>query len=180
MVSVVPFCEDAAMGNGRVTAAVFAACGLLGGCGVEPAAAGNRDDVLVLEVGGEQQSLRAALLSLGRQVDAPRRLRPVPPMSMPMPTPTPDVAESRDPEGQPPSPGEEPEPRPGPLPDAEPPSEWVVVELQKGETISHIAGRMLGSSRRFPEIMKWNGWDELDVRSLDAGVKVRLKRSELR
>ncbi|HEB53251.1 MAG TPA: hypothetical protein ENI87_08365 [bacterium] len=115
----------------------------------------------MLELGGEQPSLRAQLVAMGRTVAAPRPAAPpsdAPPLDVPDPLPGPE---------------------PRPEPQLEPQSEWVLVELPPGETLIHLARRHLGDGRRFVDLLRWNGWTEQDARRLPEGQAVRVKRAEL-
>ncbi|MCK5945419.1 MAG: LysM peptidoglycan-binding domain-containing protein, partial [Planctomycetes bacterium] len=148
---------------------------------------------LVLEVGGAQPSLRAALVALGREVDAPIRLRPG--GGEPVPEGVRDLVvdpdadrltegrrdererrvdddqAERDPREDGPA-VDDPAPAPG--------SQWVTVELPKGETLFHIARRYLGNANRYREIMEWNGMTEREASRLQIGHPIRLKRAEMR
>ncbi len=141
----------------------------------------------MLEVGGGQSSLREALRSMGREVAPPQRLRPPPeprvggsgagPTAALEPVVVPGVA-ATDPEvgsrqGVVPEPVQE-------LP-AAPQEEWVWDELRKDESLSHASYRLLGTSRRWREIMEWNGIKtEEDTRRLPTGFRFKLKRTELK
>jgi hypothetical protein len=116
-----------------------------------PAAAARTGDTLVLEVGGEQGSLRQALvaagvLAPGRRTAEPEQVVPVEPADVP---PEPEVA-------------------PPPAPD------HIMVELGAGETLIHLAKRHLGDGNRFRDILTANGWTEGDARRLPAGQMVRI------
>ena len=181
--------QDLGMRQSWVWAVGFTVVFSLTGCGGRDVAAATPDDVLVLEVGGPQPSLRASLLALGRPVKPAHRLSlaTVPsvghagledllgqPAQAPLGLPTNPVV-----------PGE---PEAGPtVPQrrfvAQPPqplSEWVVVPLPKDQTLVHVARRHLGDGRRWQELLEWNGWSEADARRLRVGQAVKIKRSELR
>lgn len=141
-------------------------------CARHEATANPVDGVLVLEVGGEQSSLRQALVAVGVDV-APAHLREVRRESVePEPVPAPTDA---------PAPRATPQPRhaadDGPNP-AET-ADHVVVELGKGETLMQLAKKHLGSGTRYHEILEKNGWTEADARRLRAGqlVKVPIDRA---
>tara|TARA_R110002072_G_scaffold269079_3_gene428230 strand:- start:29063 stop:29671 length:609 start_codon:yes stop_codon:yes gene_type:complete len=194
--------QDPFMRQPWVWAGSIAAIGLLSGCGGEPVQAESPTDVLVLEVGGTQPSLRASLTSMGRTVAPGHVLRP-----RPVVDPNPEARPEARPEGsggrefsgpqgpgrddprresgpaqEPPevTPDRSPEQQPAPEPTPPPLSEWVVVKLPKNETLTHLSLRYLGTGARFQEIMKWNGWNDADARRLRTGQDVKLKRSEMR
>lgn len=163
-----------------VWVALGAAVMALTSCGEPAAAAAPPRDVLVLEVGGAQPSLREALIALGREVGAPQHVAPLPVEAAP--------PSHREPLDQPvdPGPRRDPKPEPGPTvdPQREPPpeqsSEWVIVRLGENEGLIHVARRHLGDGRRFGEIMEWNGWTERQTRRLPIGQEIRIKRSEMK
>lgn len=152
----------------------FSAVSALGSCG-EPAQAATAEDTLVLEVGGGQASLRDALRSMGREVAPPKLM---PPAALPqVPARTgPDAP--REAPARPAEPAAEPPPSPPPPPEAL--EEWVWAELLKDETLSHASYRLLGTSRRWREIMAWNGIQEADLRRLRTGFRFKVKRAELK
>jgi hypothetical protein len=150
----------------------LAAASALGSCG-EPAQAATAEDTLVLEVGGGQASLRDALRSMGREV-APPRLTP--PAAAPEGPAHAGPAAPREAAARP----VEPSPEPSPSPPPEALEEWVWVELLEDETLSHASYRLLGTSRRWREIMAWNGIQEADLRRLRAGFRFKVKRAELK
>ncbi|MEC9047520.1 MAG: hypothetical protein VYA51_05860 [Planctomycetota bacterium] len=158
-----------------VLAGLVLVLGAAGAC-AKPAPEPPSGDALVLEVGGQQSSLRESLRSMGKEVAPPRRLRPAAPapqveparQARPAAPPSEDAADV-DPPAQAP-------PQPNP---AE--SEWVVVELlEEDRNLGDVAKRHLGSSRRYLDIQRWNGIDDAQARRLRAGYKLKLKRSELR
>lgn len=136
----------------RIVVAVVAgaaACGRGGGV------AARAEDRLVLEVGGAQHSLRAALLAAGVRIEPVRSKDP----------------EAAD-EAVPTSPrhaGTVDEPPPEPAPPA-----WFEVLLAEGQTPIHLARRHLGDGNRFREILALNGWSEDDARRLRPGQKVKI------
>ena len=178
--------QDPRMRQFWVWAVSIAAVALLSACGGKPVVAASSEDVLVLEVGGDQASLRAALVALGRTVGEGHRLNPQPAVAVGADQPDPNHLY----QGQPlPDPDVRPEPlpRPAPQPEDKPivpddpaVSPWVLVPLQKDETLIHIARRCLGDGRRFLEVMEWNGWSDQDTRHLRTGIDVKIKRSEMR
>lgn len=123
-------------------------------CGGE-AAAGQVGDRLVLEVGGEQSSLREALRAAG-VTPAPRDAQPEP-----------EEPRKASTEEAPPAPPPTPSPEP-------PPPAWFEVTLADGDTPIHLARRHLGDANRFREILALNGWDESDARRLRPGQKVKI------
>jgi len=138
---------------------------LLGSCGGH-APAGPGDDVLVLEVGGEADSLRAALAAAGLPVGAPRQVSDA---AEPAAAPLPGVAPIAEP-GPPPAIG--PAEPPPPAPRAEPASRTVL--LRRGQTLIHLAREHLGDGNRFREILALNGWTDADARRLPEGTFVRI------
>jgi len=122
-------------------------------CGGE-AAAGHAGDRLVLEVGGEQSSLREALRAAGA-------------------TSAPGDAQTES-NGERNATTRDAPPVPPPEP---PPPAWFEVTLADGDTPIHLARRHLGDANRFREILALNGWDEGDARRLRAGQKVKIPAS---
>lgn len=181
------------MRQGWAWAVAGAAVGLLGGCSQEALPATTPANVLVLEVGGEQPSLRAALTALGRDVGPMHQLVPAAADAgydgvgdrhsgdlapYPFEGGTGGGGEGPGPDRDGPQPYPvDPEPQPTPQPA---PSEWVTVPLPEGETLIHVARRHLGDGRRFHELMKWNGWTDDDARRLKSNQPVKIKRSEMR
>jgi hypothetical protein len=145
----------------RALAAAVTAAVVVVGCGSEPEPQLSGDGVLVLELGGEQPSLRASLIALGREVEPPRFT----------PAPVPSVA--ADPESPPPAPEPAPETPPESAP-SPPPPKWQSVTLGEGETLIHLARRHLGDGRRYTDLLKWNGWTEREARRLPRGQQVRI------
>jgi nucleoid-associated protein YgaU len=174
-------CEDPGMRRMRWWAALFVLFGLAASC-AEPVQDVDRADVLSLEVGGEQASLRAALLALGREVAPPVRLRPAPQVEHDDRPAAAGPAGELVEESAPTEVAPQPEPQPTPQEEAPAPveSEWVTVTLPKDETLFHIARRHLGDANRYREIMEWNGLTEAAARRLRPGHEIRIKRSELR
>lgn len=177
MVVAASICDDPGMRQGWVWAVLGAAFSVLASC-AKPAKAAVHEDVLVLEVGGQEASLREVLQALGRDVGPGHRLRPVEEQPEPRPVdpsrqklPV-QEEERRDPQPEPPPPQPEPEP--------EPESEWVTVELPKGETLIHVARRHLGNGTRWGEIVEWNGFTAAQLKRLRIGHPIKLKRSELK
>lgn len=124
----------------------------LAACG-RPAAAARGEDTLLLEVGGEQGSLRQALVAAGVPL-APRAASITEPMPLPEPR-------------------EHVPPDAPPVPAVTPP-DHILVELGRGETLIHLAKRHLGDGNRFRDILTANGWTENDARRLPAGQLVRV------
>jgi hypothetical protein len=182
--------QDSGMRQGWVWAVSITAVGLLSGCGGKPAQAADASDVLVLEVGGQQPSLRASLVAMGRTVAPGQALRPRSVLDMLDPAGAGGQGRRDDGGGDSRNP---PAPVPTVLPEDGPPvappdfvsvalpeSEWVIVKLHKDETLTHLSRKYLGDGRRFVEIMDWNGWSEPDTRKLRDGQDVKIKRSEMR
>lgn len=174
--------QDPCMRQGWVWAVMIAAVGSFCSCNQKVAVAATPGDVLVLEVGGEQPSLRAALVALGREVGPAYALAPRPVVDpnshvasdVPPDSPLgPTIPQSPPPEV--PGPG-----NPQPEDQPEPESEWVTVPLPEGETLIHVARRYLGDGRRFGELLEWNGWSDGDARRLKRDQPVKIKRSEMR
>lgn len=131
------------------------------GCGSHGGPRAATDGTLILEVGGDRSSLRAALAAAGIESTAGSR-RGQPDHDVPAP--------EQD------APDEEGEVRPlEPAPDV---AGQLVVSLGKGETLMLLAKRHLGSSQRYREILTRNGWTEDDARRLREGqlVKIPLDR----
>ena len=140
---------------------------------------GNR---LILEVGGEQTSLRDALREMGRPVGAPKRLRP----SQPAPL-TSARSEQFDasPSGRPVDRVDDQAGTQAPVAPAQPlapaEQEWVIVKMKQGDAnLGDVAKRHLGSSRRYLDIQRWNGIDDEQAKRLRVGHELKLKRSELK
>jgi len=137
--------------------------------------------MLVLEVGGEQASLREALRAMGRQVGPPRQLNPVKASSEPADVrgfaesaPSASVAVEVAPAGARVD-------EPSPPSSAAVTSEWVIVELEERDRhLGDVARRHLGSERRYLDIMRWNNIDDAQAKRLRPGHRLKLKRSELR
>lgn len=148
-------------------------------CGGEAVAAPVGDGVLVIEVGGENASLRASLVARGIAVEPPRSLA-TPDAGAGQPTyggaiepPSAPIDAPRDPE--------QPATRPdAPALDGPPVSpqpaapRFTTVTLGKGETLIHLAKRHLGDGRRFSELLELNGWSDADARRLRAGQAVKI------
>lgn len=182
--------QDPHMRQGWVWAVSLTAVSWFSGCGGNPAQAAAPTDVLVLEVGGQQPSLRASLVAIGRTVAPGQALRPRSVLDMLDPAGAGDQGrrddgggDSVNPPAQVPLVPPEDGPPVGPpevVPVAPPESEWVIVKLPKNETLTHLSRRYLGDGRRFVEIMDWNGWSEPDTWKLRDGQDVKIKRSEMR
>lgn len=156
---------------------------LLVGCRGEPEPVVAGDGELVLEVGGDHPSLRAALLARGLPVAPARVLVPVA-ASPEVPPTQPSVEQAGTPVDSLVPVADPPRPPQGiapaePAEPAAPEPEWTVVELPAGETLIHVARRHLGDGRRYLEVMQWNGWSEADARRLATGERIRLRTSQL-
>ena len=148
--------------------AVWMLAATIAGCANRQPVSHPADGVLVLEVGGDQSSLHAALLAAGIEV-----------------APAPGRHPQRDADGDAPPPevdegsnearGEPVDPVNGGAIGAD----HVVVELGRGETLMQLAKKHLGASGRYREILERNGWTEADARRLRPGqlVKVPVDRS---
>lgn len=178
------------MRQGWLLSVSIAAVGLLSGCGGKSVQAAAPTNVLVLEVGGQQPSLRASLVAMGRTVAPGKALRPrtmadiLDPAGPGGGEQGGGAQEGRDQEGgeqDPTVPSDGPSDAPPEVtPDPPAESQWVIVKLPKNETLIHLSRRYLGDGRRFGEIMTWNGWSEPDTRRLRDGQDVKIKRSEMR
>ena len=142
-------------------------CVLLGlpGCTNSDGAPKPSDGVMILEVGGEQSSLRAALAAHGVTVAPARLLRA-------------EDHASVSAGGE--SPSERDEPRPEsqgkPVAPPEPAESFVVVKLARGQTLIHLAKKHLGDGNRFRDILALNGWTEADARRLRENQDVKIPR----
>jgi nucleoid-associated protein YgaU len=138
------------------------------GCTSSDGAPKPSDGVLVIEVGGEQPSLREALLAHGVTVAPARSLRP----EAPAPVSTgeePPAERDESPNAAPPEPGA----KPVTPPEAE---SYVVVKLGRGQTLIHLAKKHLGDGNRFRDILALNGWTEADARRLRENQDVKIPR----
>ena len=145
-------------------------CVLLGspGCTSSDGVPKPSDGVLVLEVGGEQPSLREALVAHAVTV-APARL-----LRSEVPAPVSKGGASAERDG---SPHETPpEPRSKPVVSPEPAESFVVVKLARGQTLIHLAKKHLGDGNRFRDILALNGWTEADARRLRENQDVKIPR----
>lgn len=186
--------QDQGMRQVWLWAVSLAAVGLLSGCGGKPAQAAAPTDVLVLEVGGQQQpSLRASLVAMGRTVAPGQALWQRSAGNMLDQSGAGEKGGEQgssqqgsiehSPQQQEPPRQDPDSPPDGPPVDPLPTSsesEWVIVKLPIDETLIHLSRRYLGDGRRFLEIMKWNGWSPSDTRRLPAGQDVKIKRTEMR
>ena len=129
-------------------------------CGDAAAAKGGSDGALVLEVGGDQSSLREALRAAG---------------VLPSPAPAVETEPANPPRGEPPAPRAEADPVPVAPPQ---PTElpYFTVELGANQTLIHLARKHLGNGNRFREILELNGWTENDARRLREGQQVKIPR----
>jgi nucleoid-associated protein YgaU len=128
----------------------------------EPAPRHHHRDTLLLEVGGENPSLREGLRRTDAPAqamarDAPVARREASPAAAPPPADSmPGKAETAAP------PGAASEARPA------------TVVLERGQTLYGLARTHLGAGSRWPEIASLNGWTEADVAGLRAGTVVKL------
>jgi nucleoid-associated protein YgaU len=152
--------------------AVVAACG----DGREPMPAG--DGALVLELGGNQPSLRKALERAGLAVPPPVDLSPAVAVPAPAtgdadaPKPTPPVRRGSAEAQKPPTPTPTPTPAPTPAEQA-----FTTVVLAEGQTLIHLARKHLGDGNRFRDILELNGWTEVESRRLKPGTKVKIPKA---
>lgn len=164
-------CEDGGMR--AVLSGVLLVVGLCSACSKSAAAAVRSDGTLILQVGGDESSIRAALASAGVTIGPPQRLRsrefdPVPPVVPPVhddPSPTPDPTDgSKD------GPKEQPKDDPAP---PKPPT-FKIVKLRRGQTLIHLAKEHLGNGNRFRDLLLLNGWTEEQARRLSEGQPVKV------
>ncbi len=127
---------------------------LLSACGEETRSAAG-EDVLILELGGQGQSLRLSLLLSGQTAVSQEAAEPAAEVTSPRAA----AKESRGPRSSPP----EPPPQP----------EYYTVFLQKGETLYGLAAARLGSGSRWRELLPLNGWTEEQATSLRVGTAVK-------
>ncbi|MFM1874120.1 MAG: hypothetical protein RL398_3542 [Planctomycetota bacterium] len=136
--------------------------------------AAGRQDVLVLELGGNRPSLRQDLLARGIPVALPHPVRAVDPV----PPPVIEQPEDRPRDEREPHNGEQPDTPPVPGPQVEPPapqpSGYRTVKLKRGQTLMHLSKEHFGTTRRWKEIMALNGWTEAQVNRLPADQDVKL------
>jgi nucleoid-associated protein YgaU len=137
--------------------AVSVVLAIVSACAPEPGSSNAGGNELVLVVGGEQASLRQALAAAGVVSDPPR-----------------EVPRGERGGGEASPGGEPPQPEPSPEPRDPPPADYVVVRLERGQTLIHLAKKHLGDGRRFREILQFNGWDEDDARRLREGQTVKI------
>jgi nucleoid-associated protein YgaU len=152
-----------------VLAAGLAACG-----GDAPLPSGG-DGVMVLELGGEQASLRGALAKAGLKVDPPIQLVVEPPAPPPVDETPPREPEPK-PKQEPPRDGEPSAPPDG-APKVDDAPAFTTVTLGEGQTLIHLARKHLGDGNRFREILTLNGWSEAESRRLKPGTKVKIPKA---
>ncbi|MEO6593420.1 MAG: hypothetical protein ABIP94_01555 [Planctomycetota bacterium] len=121
----------------------------------------------MLEIGGQAPSLRQALVAAG--------VTPLPPQLRQQSGPAIEDVRTNSDAGSQPQPDLVPVPRPSP----EPPADFLVVKLARGQTLIHLAKQHLGDGNRFRDLLALNGWTEADARRLPENqlVKVPLMRS---
>lgn len=142
---------------------------LASSCSESAAATVPSEGTLVLDLGGQQESLRAGLAAAGIALGPPQRLRELPP-DPPEPRPAADGAAGPD---AAPAPAPQPEQQAPPVPEAEAP-QWKIVKLKRGQTLIHVAKEHLGNGNRFRDLLQLNGWTEADARRLPEGASVRV------
>lgn len=155
---------------GLVAASAFA---VVSACGKSASLPAGGDGTMVLELGGNQASLRGALAKAG--------IQPAPPIALidepaPAPAPRPDDADGRKP-----TPAPDQQPAPQLAPDDAPPKPsdepaYTTVTLGQGQTLIHLARKHLGDGNRFREILELNGWSEAESRRLKPGTKVKVPK----
>jgi len=158
-------CEDACM-RSLLPWCVLVVGAWLPSCSESAAATVPGDGTLILEVGGQQDSLREALAAAGITIAPAQRVRDVEVRQEPVPEPDGGVP-------VPPT-AEEPMVRPDVVqpPVVEP--QWKTVALKRGQTLIHLAKEHLGNGNRFRELLECNGWTEAQARRLPEGTKVRV------
>lgn len=164
-----------------VLAFLTATLSLITAC-AKPAPKPSTGDCLVLEVGGEQSSLREALREMGRPVGGPKRLRSPPPAPVTPANSAPfDAARQSQPAVVPDDPFPFQAASSAPPPTLASDQEWVTVRMERGDAnLGDVAKRHLGSSRRYLDIQRWNGIDDAQAKRLRVGHELKLKRSELK
>ncbi len=186
MVTQAEIWQDPCMRQGWLWVMSLAAVVSGAACDDASARGADQPDMMVLEVGGSQPSLREALVAQGISV------RPGHQLSAPSESGFVDLegagSEQQGNVGGPSGDGDdvrstgelsqEPEVSPDRVLPQE--SEWVIVTLREQETLTHVARRCLGDGGRFYEIMKWNGFSERDTRRMAVGAAIKIKRSEMR
>ena len=156
---------------------LVAACAvaIVSACGKSPSLPTGGDGTMVLELGGNQASLRGALAKAG--------IQPAPAIVLldePAPTPAPQQDDELDRKPMT-SPEDQPQPQPVPKPDDAPPAPseapaFTTVTLGQGQTLIHLARKHLGDGNRFREILELNGWSEAESRRLKPGTKVKIPK----
>ncbi len=106
--------------------------------------------MLVLELGGQSEPLREALLRVGRVEVITRE------------------EETRE------AVTREEEPKQETREELLPPPEFFTVYLREGETLYRLAATHLGSGSRWRELLALNGWTEAQATRLKVGVPVKL------
>ncbi len=144
---------------------VVSAC--LPSCSESAAATVPGDGTLILEVGGQQGSLREALAAAGVTMAPAQRVRDLEVRQESVPVL--DGA-GQDPK-QPPEPVVDPDQVPLPTP-TEP--QFKTVSLKRGQTLIHLAKEHLGNGNRFRELLECNGWTETQARRLPEGAQVKV------
>ena len=170
-------CEDGGMR--AVLAGVLLVVGLGSSCSKNAAAAVRSDGTLILQVGGGESSIRAALAAAGVTIGPPQRLRSpeVEPDPVPVPVPAPSHG---DPSHENPAPRPNDGPVEPPKVDPVPPKPhvpqptWKTVKLRRGQTLIHLAKEHLGNGNRFRDILQLNGWTEAQARRLSEGQEVKV------
>ena len=137
------------------------------------------DGALVLELGGNQPSLRKALERAGLAVPPPVDLSPA------VTTPAPAAGDADAPKQAPSARrGSEEGPKSPPPPPTTPPpaptpaeQAFTTVVLAEGQTLIHLARKHLGDGNRFRDILELNGWTEVESRRLKPGTKVKIPKA---
>lgn len=142
---------------------VVAAVGLLLGAGCGSNAPAPSKNALVLELGGDNRSLRAELAAAGVVIV------PLAPPQQEEPLRTEEPGSVTD---GPPAPAPTPVPQPEPAPPVV--KDVPTTKLRDGETLVVIARRHLGDGRRWRDLMEWNGWTEAQLTKLPIGTTVKL------
>jgi hypothetical protein len=146
--------------------AVLIGLGLAGSACEQRQAPAARDNLLVLDLGGDHPSLSADLRRTAPRADGPGPDAPGP-EALPDPNPAPGPGADPRPEL---------DPAPTPTPKTTPKPEFTVVRLAAGQTLYNLCQVHLGSGARWQEVARFNGWSRGKAEHLPAGQAVKLPR----
>lgn len=142
-------------------AVALAALLCVSACSGKPAAAAGKDGTLVIELGGNADSLAMTLRRAGVEL--------LPPKAEPAADPADEHADNEAPANQPPAPEVVPvTPAAG--------AEWIEVEVKKGQTVMAISQEYLGTTRRYREILRLNDMNEEQAKRIKPGAKLRVPK----